>query len=652
MLFLYFFPFLIESKFGMQIPIGSYLFLRNGSFLFNSHTMIKAPGNLITIPALSTFRAFSIKNLYVSTNTEHFITNSQFLQRFSFDINRCHFSKFLKSPISFVFSDNCYTNKTDELQSKFSFIDCCFVNCNDINDNGGALCLINATSNLEFNSCTFTNCFCLKSGGAIYINNCPYVSMTDTQFDNCYIITNYVTQTFEFGGAIYISEVNGSINLDRLTFNNCHTEKFGGGSIYVSNSSTLLIQNTTINTSYSTYPLAHRTDGGGALILNVLNIEFRDITCINCSSRFGSGISVNTNVHHFDSYNISHIKGGGLVGINCTTIGGCFAFHSSNFTNLYGVSITDYEPAEGEHYMILFSSCVGKVSNIYFANLENSETGAFYFRNFSSQYFNNYIKDTESNYLELDCVIAEYINNYPNLALFQGYSGFGNIIIIINNLYAPNLISIESYDWKYSNFSFFRIDYSDCYYPTDKFTISEEFSESIEFTKTISFSESKSFSSSLFFIPSLIFSSSNDFTPSTQFTYSIAFSESEDFTRSIDFTYSSFFTKSDSFVSTINFTNSDAFTSSNEFTPSSEFRTRIPHPKVTTYNIGFGLRDEKGTRTDTGMVTIYVCAALLAVLLITVIIFASCKVHQTIPEELPPEVHDEFYFPDFDNLED
>lgn len=641
MLFLYFFPFLIESKFGMQIPIGSYLFLRNGSFLFNSHTMIKAPGNLITIPALSTFRAFSIKNLYVSTNTEHFITNSQFLQRFSFDINRCHFSKFLKSPISFVFSDNCYTNKTDELQSKFSFIDCCFVNCNDINDNGGALCLINATSNLEFNSCTFTNCFCLKSGGAIYINNCPYVSMTDTQFDNCYIITNYVTQTFEFGGAIYISEVNGSINLDRLTFNNCHTEKFGGGSIYVSNSSTLLIQNTTINTSYSTYPLAHRTDGGGALILNVLNIEFRDITCINCSSRFGSGISVNTNVHHFDSYNISHIKGGGLVGINCTTIGGCFAFHSSNFTNLYGVSITDYEPAEGEHYMILFSSCVGKVSNIYFANLENSETGAFYFRNFACQKFDHYVSEDRLYYLlELDCIIAENIRSTDYFALFSNHTNSCEIFIIINNIYAPNITG----SWSY-------VDYIDihtsnntlCYIPspTPLFSSTEDFSYSLFFSQTGNFSSSCPFSETSVFTETTDFTNSAEFSNSNVFTYTLEFEETWEFTSSKEFT------KSNGFAAT------SCFTPSRPFTPSSEYRSRIPRPSITNYNMGIGTKDGKGTKNDLGLATIYVCIALLAVLLIVVIVFTICKTRKpTVERNVRVNQPDEFYFPDFDNLEE
>ena len=53
------------------------------------------------------------------------------------------------------------------------------------------------------------------------------------------------------------------------------------------------------------------------------------------------------------------------------------------------------------------------------------------------------------------------------------------------------------------------------------------------------------------------------------------------------------------------------------------------------------------------MVTLYVCAALLALLLIIVTIFAICKTHQPIAEEsIPAEAHDEFYFPDFENVDD
>lgn len=42
----------------------------------------------------------------------------------------------------------------------------------------------------------------------------------------------------------------------------------------------------------------------------------------------------------------------------------------------------------------------------------------------------------------------------------------------------------------------------------------------------------------------------------------------------------------------------------------------------------------------------------LAVAIIVIINFVFVKIHQPIPEEIAHETHDEFYFTDFENLEE
>ena len=74
---------------------------------------------------------------------------------------------------------------------------------------------------------------------------------------------------------------------------------------------------------------------------------------------------------------------------------------------------------------------------------------------------------------------------------------------------------------------------------------------------------------------------------------------------------------------------------------------------MTAFNMGAGSKDGKGTKTDQGYVFLYVVIALLAVSLIVAITFAICKVQKpSVPEETAePEVHDEFFFPDFENID-
>lgn len=636
-----------RSKTERFIPISSNLFLRNSSFLFNSQVALKMPGNIITIPTLSTFRVFSIKNLYVYNNLEHFITNSKLLQDFKLNINSCRFSNFLESPISMILYDKVNSSRSEynESNSRLVFSDILFVNCSGYKEYGGAISIIHCEY-ASFNNCIFNNCSSLKSGGAVFIEKSVKVAFENVTFSSCYIGIVPGAVSIEFGGAVCLSNVQ-YITLDKLDFEDCYSSICGGGSLFVHQAESLSIRSTIFNKGHFQNSFETNTYGGGALLLNVSEIYFNNIQCIECSATFGSGIAVNLYDERTippSSFSISTIKGAYLNGTDCTNSVGCIAFHFSDFKNLNTIYLTDNQPRPDTRFLFSISSSIGRIHYIRFIFTDPETTGSFYIWNFEPDF-----NDGQANhYLTLDCAIIDCAKDDTNILYYlresdEEVTSYGIFIELLNYLVLSQNETVFQFPYDPQFFNSTLAKNIECFIPTPTPTLSssEEFSVTIEFSNSNNFTKSD------------IFSESADFSESTYFTNSIAFTDSMVFTYTLEFEETWEFTSSKKFTSSSEFTPSSKFTPTQPFTPSSEYRSRIPHPTITNYNMGIGTRNGKGTKTDLGLVTIYVCIALLAVLLIVVIVFAICKTRQpTVERNAHVNQPDEFYFPDFDNFDE
>lgn len=270
-------------------------------------------------------------------------------------------------------------------------------------------------------------------------------------------------------------------------------------------------------------------------------------------------------------------------------------------------------------------------------NESNDAIFAFEYNNESNLVFDS----NADYYFNLTCIIAPNVFEKSNL--FYNYSKLDNININFFNYYAPNYN--ESLD--FPGISIERAEDDTCYTitPTKIFTESDYFTKSDAFSFTNSFTQTDAFSLSSIFTVSTLYTPV--FSHSSVFPASKAFTSSNAFTLSGAFTYSSSFT--DSFFKT----GSNTFTKSDTFFYSFQYQTKISNPQKTEYNMGASDKDRSKKKTDQGLVLLYVCLALLIVLLIVVITFAICKTQKPVPEKPEePDIHDEFFFPDFENLEE
>ena len=638
---------MVESKNELTKLIGSQLFFHNGSFLFNSMSTFRMPGNLITIPTLTSFRIFSIRNLQVCNNFEHLITNSNFRQNFQLNIINCRFSKFLKSPISITFETQCNQNKTYfENLTTSSIRDTCFEECRTDGPNGGALEFV-GNSTIEINNCSFTNCSSHDHGGAVYIRNFETCEIKYCNFIQC-----NVTSRSSSGGSLYLENITKSVLLDTTTFKNCYSN-FAGSGAFILNSDLVQIKNVLFDQCICTNEVI--SFGAGAAILNSSILNLKNIKATYCNSIYGSGLSVNVfykELKNYPLYQYTNITGQFLYGDNCTSLFGNYAFHFCNFVNLYYLNFTDLICHDGKANLLIFiSSCEGIINNTYVNNINNTNYGIFYFYNFACT-------TNEPLVLSFDCVVAP---NTPDGTALLFFDNRGcNRAMIINIKYSIDyLVDPFTFD------SFIHaslLSNNECHLVTPSliFTNSEEFTHSHIFTYSNVFTDSHAFTASFDFYPTSAFTKSNTFSETSFFSESFYFTRSSQFSSSIIFTESKYFTQSKDFTQSIAysstfeqtsvFTMSNAFSNSLNFSSSEYWRTPINNPEMTLYNMGASNKDGKGTKTDQGFVFIYVIVALIAVLLIATITFAICKAQKPIIEDsVTPEVRDEFFFPDFEN---
>lgn len=132
---------------------------------------------------------------------------------------------------------------------------------------------------------------------------------------------------------------------------------------------------------------------------------------------------------------------------------------------------------------------------------------------------------------------------------------------------------------------------SNAFSDSSKFTISKAFSESGKFSMSNDFSDSVKFTISIFFSESGKFSTSNLFSKSTEFTTSIIFSHSAEFTtsnifsESIKFTISNEFSKSEKFSTSNAFSESEKFTTSNTFSKTTKFTSSNDFSQSTKFTL-------------------------------------------------------------------